>query len=230
MTTSIVYKTDKYKIILPNILILVKTNVLSLQLRTLDKKINNCIKDYNRLCYIKNICNTFNFNKGEYVLCPIKYSLWQTKNNFNREFENILKYPYSIYSMDNTHEEKELYLSEWKIFLKLGIKKQTNVIKNHTLFVTELDKQEKNEEIIERITVEKVKCVNDGDKLYAKTSNNKVILHKKLVIKKVETINPCEIRKLRSYFGLILFYFFNIFIKLIFINGRLKSITEYKIN
>ena len=141
----ILYQTDNFKILLPNLSILIKSNIISMKSRIKTSQFNKCTKDYYRIKYIKliydiisNEINTTNNNIiNEYIL--------STKKIYDKNM-NIFKFPYTICSLNNIDSEKELIYNLYNKFLNLNIKKQIKIL---------LDSNIDNEE--NKIKIENIK-------------------------------------------------------------------------
>jgi hypothetical protein len=105
----ILYQTNEFKILLPNLIILIKSNIISIQSRIITYQFNKCAKDYYRIKYIKliyDIKNTILLNKNNILNendITINNFIINTKKIYDKN-PNIFKLPYSICSFENTDE------------------------------------------------------------------------------------------------------------------------------
>lgn len=126
---SILFQTNKFKIILPDITMLLKTNINSMKSRLQNKEFNKCSKDYYRLKFIEfvNIKKTNDdFDIDEYI----KLSIKNIDKIYKKENPNIFKFPFSICSLEDK-KEQELIYELYDNFLNLNLEEQIDILTNN---------------------------------------------------------------------------------------------------
>lgn len=123
------FQTDRFKILLPNITTLLKTNINSMKLRLQNNEFNKCAKDYSRLKFIeslnvKNSINEKNIN-DEYIISSIK----NINKIYKKDNPNLFKFPYSICSLSNDEQQKK-YFDLYDKFLNLNLENQIDILSN----------------------------------------------------------------------------------------------------
>ena len=126
----IFFKTNEFKILLPDIITLLKTNINSMKIRLQNKEFNKCAKDYYRLKFIELINNINSINekniKDKYILSSIKY----IDKIYKKDNPNLFKLPYSICSLDNIEEQEKVY-DLYNKFLNLYLNEQIDLLINN---------------------------------------------------------------------------------------------------
>ena len=130
INTSVLYQTEKFKILLPDITMLLKTNINSMKSRLQNKDFNKCSKDYYRLKFIELINNKKINYKDEIIDEYIKLSIKNIDKIYKKENPNIFKFPYSICSIDNIKEQEYIY-ELYDNFLNLNLKEQIEILSNN---------------------------------------------------------------------------------------------------
>lgn len=126
---SILFQTNKFKIILPDITMLLKTNINSMKSRLQNKEFNKCSKDYYRLKFIElvNIKKTNDdFDIDEYI----KLSIKNIDKIYKKENPNIFKFPFSICSLEDK-KVQELIYELYDNFLNLNLEEQIDILTNN---------------------------------------------------------------------------------------------------
>ena len=127
---SVLFQTNKFKILLPDITILLKTNINSMKSRLQNKDFNKCVKDYYRLKFIELINNKkINF-KDNIIDEYIKLSIKNIDKIYKKENPNIFKFPFSICSLEDTKEQESIY-ELYDNFLNLNLEEQIDIISNN---------------------------------------------------------------------------------------------------
>jgi hypothetical protein len=123
----IFFQTNEFKILLPNIIMLLKTNIISLKFRLQNNEFNKCSKDYYRLKFIEmiNIKNLSNNEiiKDEYITLLIN----DTNKIYKKDNPNLFKFPYSICSLNDINEQKNFF-NLYNKFLNLNLNEQFEIL------------------------------------------------------------------------------------------------------
>jgi hypothetical protein len=135
----ILYKTDDFKILLPNLTMLIKSNIMSMKSRITTHQFNKCTKDYYRIKYIKLIYDFINNDNKNIKDVIINKIILDTQKIYEKNI-NIFKLPYSICSLNNTDDDKKLLYELYSDFLNLSLKKQINIMLNNI----EINEEKKN--------------------------------------------------------------------------------------
>lgn len=126
----VLFQTNKFKILLPDITMLLKTNINSMKSRLQNKEFNKCSKDYYRLKFIELINNKkINYNNvmfDEYI----KLSIKNIDKIYKKENPNIFKFPFSICSLEDK-KEQELIYELYDKFLNLNLEEQIDILTNN---------------------------------------------------------------------------------------------------
>jgi hypothetical protein len=134
----IFYQTNEFKILLPNLVTLIKSNVISIQSRIMTYQFNKCAKDYYRIKYIKLIYDIKNsdiltnnaiLNDNDIIMNNI---IINTKKIYSKN-PNIFKLPYSICSLENTDKYKKDIFNLYNDFLNLNLDEQINIFMSSNL-------------------------------------------------------------------------------------------------
>ena len=125
---SVLFQIDKFKILLPDITILLKTNINSMKSRLQNNDFNKCAKDYYRLKFIELINNKkINYNiNDEYIKILIK----NIDKIYKKENPDIFKLPFSICSLNNIKEQEKIY-DLYDKFLNLNLEEQIEILSNN---------------------------------------------------------------------------------------------------
>lgn len=125
------YQTNEFKILLPELSTLVKTNILSIKSRILNNEFNKCTKDYNRLKFIDliNTINNNNINIIDNII--IKSSILKLNKLYKKENPNLFKLPNSICSLYNSDNDKKKLYNLYNKFLDLELDKQIYILLNN---------------------------------------------------------------------------------------------------
>lgn len=129
---SIFFQTNDFKIILPDIEMLLKTNMYSMKIRLQNKDFNKCKKDFYRLKFIELLNNFPNKEelKNNIKDENIKKSIEKIVKIYKKDNPYIFKLPYSICSLeDNT--EQELFYDLYDKFLNLNTNEQFKILNNN---------------------------------------------------------------------------------------------------
>lgn len=126
----VLFQTNKFKILLPDITMLLKTNINSMKSRLQNQEFNKCSKDYYRLKFIELINNKKSLNKDNIKDEYIKLSIKNIDKIYKKDNPNLFKLPYSICSLDN-FEEQEYYFELYEKFLNLDLKEQIDILSNN---------------------------------------------------------------------------------------------------
>lgn len=121
----ILFQTDKFKILLPDLSTLIKTNIISMQSRIINNQYNKCTKDYYRLQFIKLISDISSENINDNI---IKNIILKLKQIYKKENPNLFKLPYSICSLEKTDNEKKILYELYDKFLNLNLYEQINIM------------------------------------------------------------------------------------------------------
>ena len=141
----VLYQNKDIRFLLPNLTILIKTNILSMHSRLIDNFYNKCAKDYHRLKYLYDV-SRLPFNNIEDIIDDM---IMNVKKIYEKENPNLFKLPYSICSLDNNNDEdKNNIYKLYKKFINLDLKEQIKLM----LLNNNVDDDMKNEfnEVINR--------------------------------------------------------------------------------
>ena len=126
----VLFQTNKFKILLPDITMLLKTNINSMKSRLQNKEFNKCAKDYYRLKFIELINDKKYINKDNIKNEYIKLSIKNINKIYKKDNPNIFKLPYSICSLQNK-KEQEKFFELYEKFLNLELKEQIDILSNN---------------------------------------------------------------------------------------------------
>lgn len=124
------FQTNEFKILLPDITMLLKTNVNSMKSRLQNKYFNKCTKDYYRLKFIELINNKNSINKNNIDDEYIKSSINNIDKIYKKDNPELFKLPYSICSLKNIYEQEKFY-NLYNKFLDLDLEKQFYILSNY---------------------------------------------------------------------------------------------------
>lgn len=126
----VLFQTNKFKILLPDITMLLKTNINSMKSRLQNKEFNKCSKDYYRLKFIELINNKkINYN-DEIIDEYIKLSIKNIDKIYKKENPNIFKFPFTICSLEDKKEQEIIY-GLYDKFLNLNLEEQIDILTNN---------------------------------------------------------------------------------------------------
>jgi hypothetical protein len=132
----ILYQNNTLKILLPNILLLIKSNIISMQSRFYGNNYNKCIKDFYRLKYLENISKLpklTDFNYINVILANIDVI-------YKKENPYLFNLPFSICSLHISDENKKIIHQVYNKFINIDLKKQIEIMTNNV----DLNNDEKN--------------------------------------------------------------------------------------
>ena len=135
----ILYINNDLTILLPDIILLIQSNILSLHDRLIINNFEKCNKDYNRLAFLEYVSNI----QKDMIIVENKFI---TENQFNilkgifkqvhriykKENPNIFKLPNTICSMDDTYENKKKAYELYVKFLNLNLDEQLKIMRENT--------------------------------------------------------------------------------------------------
>ena len=127
----VLFQTNEFKILLPDIAMLVKTNIISLKSRLQNNNFNKCTKDYYRLKFIELINKINNDNIDDIDDPVIKSSMIKINQIYNKENSEIFKLPYSICSLHNDDIDKKNIYDLYNKFLNLELSQQVDILLNN---------------------------------------------------------------------------------------------------
>ena len=127
---SVFFQTDKFKILSPDITILLKTNINSMKLRLQNKDFNKCSKDYYRLKFIELLNNTKIIYKDNVIDDYIKLSIKNIDKIYKKDNPNIFKFPFSICSLGVVVEQEKIY-ELYDAFLNLNLEEQIELLSSN---------------------------------------------------------------------------------------------------
>lgn len=132
----ILYQSNDMIFLLPNLAILIKTNILSMQSRLINNSYNKCTKDYYRLKYLFDVSNVV----VEDIKDVINDMIINVKKIYEKENPDLFKLPFSICSLEDDNNKKKIYRL-YKEFLDLDFKEQIKIM----LLNDNIDTKFKNE-------------------------------------------------------------------------------------
>ena len=128
----ILYITDTFTILLPDLQMLIKSNISSLHDRIILNDFDKCNKDYNRLAFIELIANCADEKLIESVdnshSIIIKGILKHVQRIYKKENPNIFKFPNTICSLVDTYENKKAMYKIYSNFLELNLDDQIKIM------------------------------------------------------------------------------------------------------
>jgi hypothetical protein len=124
------FQTDKFKILLPDVSVLLKTNIISMKFRLLNKEFNKCAKDYYRLRFIdlindKNSIDIENI-KDDFMELSIK----AINKIYKKDNPDLFKLPNSICSLNDIIKQEKIF-NLYNDFLNLDLDEQINILTNY---------------------------------------------------------------------------------------------------
>jgi hypothetical protein len=126
----ILYQTDEFKILLPNLTTLIKSNIISMKSRIKISQFNKCTKDFYRIKYVNLIYEFVNNNMLNIEDILINKIILDTKKIYKKNL-NIFKFPYTICSLSNSDKDKNLLYDIYDEFLNLQLEEQIKILLNN---------------------------------------------------------------------------------------------------
>ena len=128
---SILYQIDQYKFLLPELSILIQTNIDSMYSRINTKEYKKAVKDYHRLKYVYDLLEKCSENKELKGIFENVKKIFKKHENL---FDSIIKIYSSIYCLNITEEHKEKIINLYDDFFKLNIKDQLKMFINNLIY------------------------------------------------------------------------------------------------
>ena len=126
----VLYQNTQFKILLPNITTLIKSNITSMQSRLINNQYNKCTKDYYRLNFVKKISEIkFDYEKIINSNDKIFFEKFINKSNliYKKDNPNLFKLPFNICSLENKDDEKKELHAIYDKFINLDINIQYDI-------------------------------------------------------------------------------------------------------
>ena len=125
---SILYQLDEHKFLLPELSILIQTNIDSMYSRINKKEYKKAVKDYHRLKYVHNLLEKCSEYKELKIIFENVKQIFKKHENV---FDSIIKIYSSIYCLNTTEEYKEKIINLYDDFFKLNIEDQLKLFINN---------------------------------------------------------------------------------------------------